>query len=49
MKDFGFDISDYKAIDPTFGSMSDFDILRKKTKESGEIFFLCYKILPLYA
>jgi alpha-glucosidase len=49
MMDFGYDISDYKAIDPTFGSMSDFDILRKKTKDSGEIFFLCDKILHLYA
>lgn len=39
MVDFGYDISDYKAIDPTFGSMSDFDVLRKKTKDSGEIFF----------
>ena len=38
MVDFGYDISDYKAIDPTFGSMSDFEDLMKKTKDSGEIF-----------
>jgi alpha-glucosidase len=37
MVDFGYDISDYKAIDPTFGSMSDFEVLMKKTKDSGEI------------
>ena len=27
MKDFGYDVSDYRAIDPTFGSMADFDAL----------------------
>jgi alpha-glucosidase len=37
MVDFGYDISDYKAIDSTFGSMSDFEALMKKTKDSGEI------------
>jgi alpha-glucosidase len=36
MVDFGYDISDYKAIDRTFGSMSDFDELRNKTKDRGE-------------
>lgn len=38
MVDFGYDISDYEAIDPTFGSMADFEVLRKKTKDNGEIF-----------
>jgi alpha-glucosidase len=38
MVDFGYDVSDYRAIDPTFGSMSDFDALRKKTKDNGERF-----------
>jgi alpha-glucosidase len=36
MADFGFDISHYKAIDPTFGSISDFDNLRRQTKDKGE-------------
>jgi len=38
MVDFGYDISDYEAIDPIFGSMTDFEVLRKKTKDRGEIF-----------
>jgi alpha-glucosidase len=27
MKDFGYDVSDYKAIDPIFGTMKDFDAM----------------------
>lgn len=27
MKDFGYDISDYRVIDPIFGSLADFDVL----------------------
>jgi alpha-glucosidase len=27
MKDFGYDVSDYCSIDPTFGSLADFDAL----------------------
>lgn len=38
MVDFGYDISNYTAIDPIFGSMSDFRTLRKKTKDKGERF-----------
>ena len=33
MADFGYDISDYKAIHPMFGSMEDFEILLKKAHE----------------
>jgi alpha-glucosidase len=35
MADFGYDISDYTAIDPLFGTMEDFDALVKATHESG--------------
>ena len=30
MKDFGYDVSDYRDIDPMFGSMADFDTLLEK-------------------
>ncbi|WP_394132714.1 alpha-glucosidase family protein [Shewanella maritima] len=33
MKDFGYDISDYRAVDPMFGSMADFDELIAKAHE----------------
>ncbi|QYJ99845.1 alpha-glucosidase [Shewanella psychrotolerans] len=33
MKDFGYDISDYRAIDPLFGTMSDFEQLIDKAHE----------------
>lgn len=32
MKDFGYDISDYREIDPMFGTMEDFDQLMAKAK-----------------
>eukprot|EP00095_Tigriopus_kingsejongensis_P002649 maker-scaffold441_size170131-snap-gene-0.35 protein:Tk02649 transcript:maker-scaffold441_size170131-snap-gene-0.35-mRNA-1 annotation:"hypothetical protein LOTGIDRAFT_141370" len=35
MKDFGYDISDFRAIDPVFGTMADFDSLLAKTHEKG--------------
>ncbi|NTS77408.1 alpha glucosidase [Catenovulum sp. SM1970] len=35
MKDFGYDISDYRAIDPMFGDMDDFDILLDKAHALG--------------
>lgn len=35
MKDFGYDISDYRAIDPLFGTLDDFDRLIKKAHELG--------------
>ena len=35
MKDFGYDISDYRAIDPIFGSMDDFDLLVSKAHKLG--------------
>jgi len=35
MKDFGYDVSDYCAIDPMFGSLADFDALVKRAHELG--------------
>ena len=32
MRDFGYDVSDYRAIDPMFGSMQDFEALLKAAK-----------------
>ncbi|XP_055594041.1 maltase 2-like [Uranotaenia lowii] len=35
MKDFGYDIQDFRSVDPIFGSMEDLDALIKKAKELG--------------
>ena len=35
MKDFGYDISDYRDVDPIFGSLADFDELIAKAKQRG--------------
>ncbi len=35
MKDFGYDVSDYRAIDPLFGDMNDFDNLLKTAHQKG--------------
>jgi alpha-glucosidase len=35
MKDFGYDVSDYCAIDPMFGTMTDFDALMAGSKRHG--------------
>ena len=35
MKDFGYDISDYRDIDPLFGNLADFDALVAKTHDLG--------------
>lgn len=33
MKDFGYDVADYRAVDPIFGSMDDFKKLMRRAKE----------------
>ena len=35
MKDFGYDVSDYRAIDPLFGTMGDFDELLTAMHDKG--------------
>ncbi|MBY5921229.1 alpha-glucosidase family protein [Ferrimonas balearica] len=35
MDDFGYDISDYRDVDPLFGSLADFDILLARAHELG--------------
>ena len=35
MKDFGYDISDYRAIDPLFGAMEDFETLLEAAHSQG--------------
>ena len=35
MKDFGYDVSDYRAVDPIFGSMDDFKSLMKAARAMG--------------
>ena len=38
MRDFGYDISNYTDVDPTFGTMDDFDKLIKEAHNKGRIY-----------
>jgi maltooligosyltrehalose synthase len=38
MKDFGYDVEDFRDIDPLFGSMQDFDDLLAAMHDKGEQF-----------
>ncbi|PZN92368.1 MAG: alpha-glucosidase, partial [Alphaproteobacteria bacterium] len=35
MKDFGYDISDYRDVDPVFGNLADFDALLARAHQLG--------------
>lgn len=35
MKDFGYDVSDYRAVAPEFGTLADFDRLLERAHELG--------------
>ena len=35
MKDFGYDVADYRDIDPIFGTLADFDVLIEKAHALG--------------
>jgi len=35
MKDFGYDVADYRSVDPRFGTMDDFMALIKEAKARG--------------
>lgn len=37
MRDMGYDVSDYCAINPMYGTMDDFDKLMSELKKRGKI------------
>lgn len=38
MVDFGYDISDFRAIEPMFGTMEDFEVLKELFQKNGMYF-----------
>ena len=40
MKDFGYDVSDYREVDPLFGTVGDFDSIVQRAHQLGILFFL---------
>lgn len=37
MFDMGYDVEDYKAVDPIFGTIEDFKELQKAVKDRGKV------------
>ena len=46
MVDFGYDISDYTAIDPIFGTIEDFTQLTAVAKSKG--FYDLFQLIPVH-
>jgi alpha-glucosidase len=46
MKDFGYDISDFRDIDPTFGTLDDFKLLLKSAHDLGKIIINFWAAVP---
>ena len=42
MKDFGYDVSDYREVDPLFGTIGDFDSIVQRAHQLGILFFIPY-------
>jgi len=47
MVDFGYDISDYTAIDPIFGTIEDFTQLTAVAKSKG--FYNLFQLINIYS
>lgn len=42
MRDFGYDVSDFRDVDPLFGTMEDFDGLLSDAKAKGQLTYRGY-------
>jgi len=46
--DFGYDVSNFKMVDPLFGTMADFDRLRDAFHERGTYDWYLYYLLLIF-
>lgn len=52
LKDMGYDISDYRDIDPRYGTLEDWDMLVADIHSRGMRIMwvcICYKVFSLYS